>query len=103
MTGRKGLALIGTDVERKNERMNGVPTMSCLDPLFHGYPRSGLAKYEEQTEADPNSFVFVPNRICSDHENGLHRDKLNEMVGSFTGRTYLPQRPAPQMRALESE
>jgi len=83
--------------------MNEVPTMNCFDPLYHGYPRSGLAKYEEQTEADSNSFVSVPNRIRSDHKNGLHRDKLNEMVGGFIGRTYLPQGPAPQMRALESK
>jgi len=83
--------------------MNVVLTMSFLGRLFHGYHRSGLTKYEEQTEADSNSFVSVPDRIRSEHKNGLHRDKLNGMVGSFTGRTYLPQRPAPQMKALESE
>jgi len=82
--------------------MSAVPTMGCLEPLYHSYRHAGLTRYEQQTEADSNSFVSIPNRICPDHKNGWHRDKLNGMVGSFTGRTYLPQMPAPETRALES-
>jgi len=76
--------------------------MGCLEPLYHSYRRGGLTKYEEQTEADSNSFISVPNRIRSDHKNGWHRDKFDEMVGGFIGRTYLPQMLAPEIRALES-
>ena len=74
--------------------MNAILTMNSLDPLYHGYSRSGLTKHEEQSEADPNSFISVPNRIRSDHKNGWHRDKLSErFAGSIVTRTFRKGQP----------
>ena len=75
MTGRKGLALAGTDAEWRGQRINVVPTMSCSHPLSQDYPNGDLTKYKEQSEADPNSLISLPNGIRSDGKNDYHRGK----------------------------
>ena len=63
------------------------PTSNCPDPLSHDYSRDRLTDYKEQSEADSNSPIFIPNRICSDHENSCHRDLMAWLVAPSVVRT----------------
>jgi len=70
MAGKKGLTLAGTDVKHG---VNVVPTMSCLDKTLHDYRHGNLTNYKEQGETDSNSFISLPDRIRSDHEDNCQR------------------------------
>ena len=73
MTGKAGLALAGTHVERKRgRRIKAVPTLNSLDKSFRDYCVGDLTKSQEQSKTDSNSFIFVPNRIRSDGKNDYH-------------------------------
>ena len=103
MTGRKGLALAGTDAEWRGQQINVVPTMSRSHPLSQNYSHGGLTKDKEQSKADPNSLISLPNGIRSDDKNDCHRGKVNiNSIDSFAHHTYFPNQPTPQKRALES-
>ena len=57
---------------KKERRIKAVPTFNPLDKSFRNYRVGNLTKSQEQSKTDPNSFIFVPNRVRSDGKNDYH-------------------------------
>ena len=106
MTRRTVLALTGTGTERKKKRARRIKVVLTLNPLdkpLRDYCVGNLTDPQEQSETDPYSFIFVPNRIRSHGKNDCHRGQNeSDLVGGLAGRTYPLSSPSPRRRALKS-
>ena len=76
-----------------------VLTNKPLDKLVKNYHVGNLIESQEQSEADSNSLVSVPNRPRPDGENDCRNvqtesnSEFNDMVSGSACRTYLPPSP----------
>lgn len=57
------------------KRTSAVLTTNSLNPLAQNYRIGDLAEYQEQSEADSNPLVSLPNRVCSDGKNDYYNVK----------------------------
>ena len=94
------------NAEQKGENQT-IPTNDHLQKLLHDYSIGDLKKYQQQSEANPNSLIFIPNRIRSDGENDCRGGRKEPVWKSdqevwIPRRTYLPSRPPPQTRSLRN-
>lgn len=55
--------------------MKAILTYNRFDKLLREYRVGDLTNYQEQSKADPNSFIFIPNRIGPNGENDYHGGK----------------------------
>ena len=84
-------------------RIEVALTLNPLDKPFRDYCVGNLTNPQEQSETDPYSFIFVPNRICSHGKNDCHRgENESDLIDAFAGRTNLLSSPSSQRRALKS-
>ena len=58
------------------ERINTILTNNPTNKPIHDYRHGDLTRYEEQSEADPNSLIPLPNRIRSDDKNDCHHGQI---------------------------
>ena len=76
VTRTEGLVPAGRDVRRK--RIKDQPVVLTTNPPnkpVQKYHVGDLAESKEQSEADSNSLIPLPNRIRSDSKNDCHHER----------------------------
>ena len=88
----------------KGQRIDVVLTSNPPDEFVQNNRVGDLVEHQEQSEADSNSLVSLPNCVSSDGENDYHnvRFEFGGAIDGFSCRTYFRPSLIQRERALRN-